>query len=69
MSRDAAPRRFEIFEARKYRHIAEYLVNGQLTARWSQDKTSGTWYVSDGWKVAGKRALNAEQAAYVESVI
>jgi hypothetical protein len=61
---------YDIIDARKYRHVAAILSNGQRTARWSQDKETGTWYVSKGWKIPNRRApLNAEQAAWVESQI
>lgn len=61
---------FEVIDARKYRHVAAILSNGQRTARWSQDKTTGVWYVSKGWKIPNRqRQLTADQAAYVESVI
>lgn len=46
---------YEVFDARKYRHVAAIMSNGQRTARWSQDKTSGQWFVSKGWKIPNRR--------------
>jgi hypothetical protein len=61
---------YEIFDARKYRHVAAILSNGQRTARWSQDKTTGQWFVTKGWKIVNRdQPLNAQQSAYVESLL
>jgi hypothetical protein len=61
---------YEIHDGRRYRHIAAILSNGQRTARWSQDKMTGTFYVSKGWKIPNRRQpLNADQAAWVEAQI
>lgn len=61
---------YAIHEASKYRHVAAILSNGQHTARWSQERATGTWYESKGWKIANRRKpLSASAGAFIEAAI
>lgn len=66
-------RRFVLFPARTWLHVAERMSNGQLTARWSKaiaGRDEGAWFTSEGWKRPNKRGrLSAEQCATVEKLI
>lgn len=66
-------RRFVLFPARTWLHVAERMSNGQLTARWSKaiaGRDEGAWFTSEGWKRPNRRGrLSAEQMATVEEVI
>lgn len=66
-------REFDVIRRRRWVLVAEWLgsrENGQRTARWMQDTQTGLWYMAESWKRPNLgRPLNAEQTAYVESVI
>jgi hypothetical protein len=64
-------RRFVLFPARAYVHVAEYLSNGQLTARWSKRKSDGAWFMQAGWGRAQTRGgrIGRSQVADIERLI
>jgi hypothetical protein len=63
----------DVIPGRKYLKVAEWLGSrddGQRTVRWFKDTQTGTWYVAESWRRPNlRRPLNAEQTAYVESVV
>lgn len=68
--REPRTRRFVLYPARAYLHVAEYLSNGQLTARWSKDKRDGRWYAQKGWGRANRHApITGGRAADIERLI
>lgn len=70
LSAPRPPRRFVLFPARAYLHVAERLSNGQLTARWSKHLATGSWYASEGWKRASRRGrLLSATSAEIEALI
>lgn len=74
MSMDDVERReFDVIARRRWTLVAEWLGDretGQRTARWFRDNDTGVWYLAESWKRPNLiRRLNAEQVAYVESVI
>lgn len=66
-------RQFDVIPGRRYNLVAEWLgsrEDGQRTARWFYDTRDDVWYVAESWTRPNKRhMLNAEQRAYVETVI
>ena len=69
--REPRPRRFVLYPARAYLHVAEYLSNGQQTARWSKRLKDGVWFMQAGWGKANTRGgrLGAQQVADIERLI
>lgn len=64
-------RRFEVHPRRRWTLIAEYLSNGQQTARWFRDNDSGDWYMAESWKRPNVRAgrLNADCVACIVEIM
>lgn len=69
---EARGKRLELIPRRRYVLVAERLspAIGDRTARWFYDKQTGTWYLAESWKRPNLgRPLNAEQVAYVETLL
>lgn len=64
-------RRFVLYPARAYLHVAEYMSNGQQTARWSKRLADGVWFMQAGWGRAHTRGgrLGVKQVADIERLI
>lgn len=63
-------RLFSVFPRKRWTLVAEYMSNGQRTARWFKDNDTGTWYTAESWKRHNPHhPLNDEQQAYVEGAI
>jgi hypothetical protein len=67
------PRDFDVLPRRRWTLVAEWLgsrEDGQRTARWFRDNSTGRWYVAESWKRPNLRhPLTSEQTAHVESVL
>lgn len=66
-------REFEVIPGRRYLKVAEWLgsrEHGQRTMRWFVDKTDDVIYVAESWTKPNLcHRLNAEQRAYVRSIV
>lgn len=58
-------REFGILRGRRWTRVAEFLSNGQLTARWFIDETTGEVRQSDGWKKPKRWPVGNDAAEFV----
>jgi hypothetical protein len=74
MGPEIKPLDLDVILGRKWVKVAEWWIggreDGQCSARWFQDTESGRWFVAESWKRPNlRRPLNAEQSAYVETLL
>jgi hypothetical protein len=60
---------FTVLTGRRWTRIPEYLSNGQLTARWFVDESTGEVRDADGWKRPKSWPMQQRDAEYVLAIL
>lgn len=62
-------REFAVVEGRRWTRVSEYLSNGQLTARWFVDESTGEAREADGWRKPKRWPMHAGAQEFARWVV
>lgn len=62
-------REFGILRGVRWTRIAEFLSNGQLTARWFVDEATGEVRMAEGWRKPKSYPLDSRSAEFVRGLL
>lgn len=62
-------REFAIIGGRRWTRVAEFLSNGQITARFFVDEATGEVRASDGWKKPKSWPLGGDAPEFVQGIL
>ena len=62
-------REFAVIRGRRWTKVAEYLSNGQLTARWFYDEETHETREAEGWHKPRKWRLGGNGADFVRMIV
>jgi hypothetical protein len=60
---------FAVIGGRRWTRVPEYLSNGQLTARWFVDESTGEVRMAEGWKSPKSWPIGGDAAEFVRAIV